>query len=119
MNLQESIKQDLLRFEGFQEEVTEDNSIPDSFTYNRDGVPTEYDITDRDKYVIGMLTKLRGIYQDLNSNGIELESTGSRGNSMERLYDDLMYEIDRYVRYFLEIPALDGGEYDHSHPFLG
>ena len=91
----------------------------DSFTYNRDGVPTEHEITEQDKYVMNVLEKLRGLYADLKANGVDLKSWGSSGNSMEMLYNDLLQELDRYVRYYLKVPGLDGGDADNSHPYLG
>jgi hypothetical protein len=114
MNLQESIRSDLNK-------INEDNEIPDTFTYNRDGVPTEHEITEQDKYVMNVLEKLRGLYADLKANGIELPSHGSDGNAMDVLYDDLLsYSIlDRYVKYYLKVPGLDGGTDNNSHPYLG
>jgi hypothetical protein len=106
-------------------EIVNDDSIneageeSDSFTYNRDGVPTEHEITEQDKYVMNVLEKLRGLYADLKANGIELPSHGSDGNAMDVLYDDLTGQISRYTRYYLKVPALDGGDAEHSHPYLG
>jgi hypothetical protein len=113
-------KQGLLAIEpAYNEEVTEDNETSDTFTYNRDGVPTEHEITEQDKYVMNVLEKLRGLYADLKANGVDLKSWGSSGNSMEMLYNDLLQELDRYVRYYLKVPGLDGGDADNSHPYLG
>ncbi len=104
-----------------KDEMTEGFEESDSFTYNRDGVPTEHEITEQDKYVMNVLEKLRGLYADLKANGIELPSHGSDGNAMDVLYDDLLsYSIlDRYVRYYLKVPGLDGGTDNNSHPYLG
>jgi len=117
MNLQESIRQDLLKFEGFRDEVNEEGE--DSFTFNRDGKTEEYKLSDHDKYIINVLAKLRAMYSDLKAHGVELEVHGSSGTAMDELYTDVMYELGKYVRYYMKIPALDGGEYDHSHPYLG
>jgi hypothetical protein len=68
---------------------------------------------------MNVLEKLRGLYADLKANGIELPSHGSDGNAMDVLYDDLTGQISRYTRYYLKVPALDGGDAEHSHPYLG
>jgi hypothetical protein len=106
-------------------EIVNDDSIneageeSDSFTYDRDGEPTEHEISARDKYIMGVLAQLRKLNSDLKANGVDLKSWGSSGNSMERLYNDLLQELDRYVRYYLKVPGLDGGTDNNSHPYLG
>lgn len=91
----------------------------DTFTYDRDGVPTEHEVSERDKHIMSALAQLREMNDNFANSQVSLKSHGSAGNSMEMLYDDLLQELDRHVRYFLEVPGLDGISVDNSHPHLG
>jgi hypothetical protein len=104
------------QFDSDGEIVAEDDK--DTFTYNHEE-RGEQEVDERDKYIMGVLAKLREVHKDLGAHGIELKSWGSSGNSMEMLYNDLMEKINRSAKYYLKVPALDRGEAEHSHPFLG